>query len=284
MRVLFSYHYFQGTDLVEKVREVFPARPEVFVDSGAFSAKTQGEEIHLPSYCQFIRDNAEVIDWYANLDVIGSAEETWQNQKAMEKRGLEPIPVFHVNEDWEYLERYVEEYPLVALGGLVPHMRYTDRIMPWLVKAFKIGEGKCVFHGFGVTSWDLLSRLPWYSFDSTTWRNPKRYGKLTLFEGHQGFTPQLTIGTDEVRDYAGLIRELGGSVSRFVHDSMTDTEALGLAVLSMMECEAHLQDYHGGVDLRRSDPGPNCFLASSDERLSHIAAAIKWLTHKTATA
>ena len=76
----------------------------LFLDSGAFSAYTLGIEINIYEYIEFIKQHKNIIDMYANLDVIATgntlndkkyaAEKTLQNQKIMEEAGLSPLPVF----------------------------------------------------------------------------------------------------------------------------------------------------------------------------------------------
>ena len=72
---------------------------DLFLDSGAFSAMTQGVKIDIYEYIDFIKEHEDVLEVYANLDVIGSAEGTWKNQMIMEEAGLKPLPVFHYGED-----------------------------------------------------------------------------------------------------------------------------------------------------------------------------------------
>ena len=83
-------------------------RVELFLDSGAFSAWSQGKEINIEDYIQFIKEHKDVIDVYANLDVIGDAEATWRNQLRMEKAGLNPLPVFHYGEDISWLKNLLK--------------------------------------------------------------------------------------------------------------------------------------------------------------------------------
>ena len=68
----------------------------LFLDSGAYSAWTQGVEINIRDYIDFIKQHQDIIDIYANLDVISidgkrgsklTAELTLKNQKIMEEGG-----------------------------------------------------------------------------------------------------------------------------------------------------------------------------------------------------
>jgi hypothetical protein len=92
MKVLLSYYYYSSTDLDKEFTKLFRIQPEVFFDSGGFSAFTQGIKIKAEDYGNFLLKWQHVAAVYANLDVIGSPEGTWANQQALEAMGLHPIP------------------------------------------------------------------------------------------------------------------------------------------------------------------------------------------------
>jgi hypothetical protein len=160
-------------------------RVELFLDSGAYSAWSQGKEINIDEYISFIKENKEVIDVYANLDVIGNAEATWNNQMRMEKAGLKPLPVFHYGEDLKWLKRILDQnYGYISFGGMVPIS--TGDLIHWLDQLFKIyicdpdGMPHTKVHGFGLTSLRLMLRYPWYSVDSTSWVVTGRMGSIYI--------------------------------------------------------------------------------------------------------
>ena len=90
--LLFSFHYLEGRSLVEYV-ESLSYQPSTFIDSGGFSAFTQGASISLADYASWLRRNLRAVDHYANLDVIGDPRGTLQNQIRMERLGLRQTPV-----------------------------------------------------------------------------------------------------------------------------------------------------------------------------------------------
>ncbi|MDD5053492.1 MAG: hypothetical protein PHO27_12225 [Sulfuricurvum sp.] len=154
----------------------------LFLDSGAFSAKSKGVEIDIGEYIKFIKENKKYITVYANLDVIGDAEAGWKNQKIMEDAGLSPLPVYHIEDDISYLYRCLE-YPYFCLGGMATGYTTAQR-RSFLDMCFEIicntidGMPKCKIHGFGMTSLELLLRYPWYSVDSTSWVLTGRFGSV----------------------------------------------------------------------------------------------------------
>lgn len=155
----------------------------LFLDSGAFSAKTQGAEIDINEYINFIKENEKYIDVYANLDVIGNPKATWKNQRKMEKAGVNPIPVFHFGEDPElYLKPLIEKYEYIAIGGMVKSGTlsiFLDNIFSKYI-CDEQGNPKCKVHGFGLTSLKLMLRYPWYSVDSTSWVVTGRLGSVYI--------------------------------------------------------------------------------------------------------
>lgn len=156
-------------------------KTDIFLDSGAFSAFTQGVNIDIQEYIDFIKTHEEHLTVYANLDVIGSAEGTWKNQRRMEKAGLMPLPCFHYGEDPKWLKMYLSRgYDYIALGGMVPIS--TQDLKIWLDDIWKNyltdDEGMPIIkvHGFGLTSNSLMRRYPWWSVDSTSWVMTGRMG------------------------------------------------------------------------------------------------------------
>lgn len=220
---LVSYHYIflEPCDrlLFDWWRKQTMGEVLLFLDSGAFSAwsksekaKKKGEKglaINIDEYIEFIKEHEDELDVYAVLDAIGqyerfpfepemaeeAARQTWENQKKMEKAGLKPLPCFHYGEPTKYLKRYVEEYPYIALGGMVPIE--TEDLYRWLDDMFvdylcdKDGMPKVKVHGFGMTSVPVMTRYPWYSVDSTSWVLTGRFGSI--------YVPKLRGGKYDYR-------------------------------------------------------------------------------------
>jgi hypothetical protein len=193
-RRLFSY-YFLALDFYNSVKMfkiAMKKKVHLFLDSGAFSAWTQGVPIDIQEYITFIKENKDILDIYANLDVIGiggkqpnklTAQKTLENQKIMEAAGLSPLPCFHFGEPFEFLEYYVANYEYLALG--VAGNSGTT-LIPWLNECFskyicdEKGFPKIKVHGFAVTSLKLMLKYPWYSVDSTSWVVTGRMGGIFI--------------------------------------------------------------------------------------------------------
>lgn len=189
----YTYNAFEAKwrhkKLMEKAKQT--GKVNLFLDSGAYSAYSQGVEIKIEDYIAFIKEHQQYLEVYANLDVIGDAEATLQNQKIMEKEGLAPLPCFHYGEDIKYLKYYLERYEYIALGGMVPIS--TPDLILWLDDIFhsyicdkNTGLPKVKIHGFGLTSFSLMKRYPWYSVDSTSWVVTGRMGAVYVPRYRQG--------------------------------------------------------------------------------------------------
>lgn len=181
--ILESYHYVHKE---QRVKEMRRDGVKVFLDSGAFSAMTQGVEIDLEGYCRYIHDNRDIVEVASVLDGIGDPQKTYENQCAMEDAGTAPLPCFHYGEDERYLEYYVEKYQYITLGGMVPIAKPSLRV--WLDRIWgkyltdAQGRARIKVHGFGLTSLSLMSRYPWYSVDSSSWQAYGSMGNILLPE------------------------------------------------------------------------------------------------------
>jgi hypothetical protein len=270
LRILLSYWYYKDTDLDALFAKYFtPPYPQVFADSGAFSAFTQGVAITPAEYAAWVQRWGHLFTVYCNLDVIGSTEGTAANQAALEQEhGLAPLPVFHVGEPWAVLESLIDRYPYIALGGMVPHLRYTQRLMPWLVGCFKRAAGRAVFHGLGATNWTILKAFPWYSVDSSSWGQGFRYGQVPLFDAAHGRFVEAQLGDPKTcYTHAGLFRQLGFDPADFADRARNDRAKIcAISALSYMHAEAWLRKRHGAIYIPRRDapPGVQVHLADAN--------------------
>lgn len=162
----------------------------VWMDSGAFSAFTLGEQIPLSEYGRWIATHARYIEHYAVLDKIGSAESTWANQLALEAMGIHPVPCYHYGEDPKWLKRYIDAgYQYIAIGGMVPISRVQLR--HWLDELWDThltnADGAPVVrvHGFGLTTFELMERYPWFSVDSSSWLLKGAMGGVVMWDGER---------------------------------------------------------------------------------------------------
>lgn len=175
---------------------------KLLMDSGAFSAWNNNQEINLDEYIQYCTDNLDAIDNIVALDVIpgkpgykdipleereAAAAQGYENYQYMIKKGLDPqkvIVVFHQGDHFHWLERLRDDG--VPYIGLSPaNDRTTPEKMKWLDECMYYATDSRGFplqkwHGFAVTSVALMKRFPWYSVDSATWIKFAAYGTLII--------------------------------------------------------------------------------------------------------
>lgn len=189
--ILESYHYVGKQRYVDEMRA---SRGRVFLDSGAFSAKSLGVDIDINTYCDYIKRNLDIIRvedgvvMASVLDGIGDAELTWKNQIFMEQHGAKPLPCFHFGEPDEYLDWYAQRYPYITIGGLV--RTKAQDVMQWLDHIWRLdgplcdaqGRPKLKVHAFGVTTISLMERYPWHSVDSSSWIQAASFGSVYTVE------------------------------------------------------------------------------------------------------
>jgi len=157
---------------------------KIFLDSGAFSAYMNKTTVVLQDYIDFIKEHESEIETYANLDDIGSPEKTWENQEEMERQGLHPIPVYHMDENEKFL-RMAMEYEYFAVGGLTLKsagalQNNLDRVFQQVCteKTNYLPANK--IHGFGLATPHLLVRYPWFSVDTSSWVQYGKYGLILI--------------------------------------------------------------------------------------------------------
>lgn len=183
--ILESYHYIDKQKYVDEMRA---DNAKVFLDSGAFSAFTLGVKIDLPSYCDYIKRNSDIIRvdgkavMASVLDGIGDPLQTYRNQLSMEELGVRPLPCFHYGEDNRYLEYYVKNYEYITLGGMVG--KSSDVLIRWLDKLWDeyltdpSGKPRLKVHAFGITAIPVMERYPWHSVDSSSWIQAAAFGSI----------------------------------------------------------------------------------------------------------
>jgi hypothetical protein len=202
-RIMLSY--FRSVKRPEKRLEALadgtnPRPCEHFMDSGAFSLwvkSKSGYEFfrsaefrgYLEGYVEFINRYWDVVDLYANADVLpgrfserDKAEElSLRNQKWLERRGLKPVPVVHLGADVSWLDQYLDMgHDLISLGGLVGSIT-KDGCRRWIAGCFDWASAKGVrLHGFGLTNFRAITSFPWYSVDSAVWDRVSSYGGLLI--------------------------------------------------------------------------------------------------------
>jgi len=188
---LVSYHY--QTDSLDKFyyideRDKYEM---IILDSGAFSAWSKGAVIDIEAYADYALKWQDKVSYIVNLDVIPakpgvkpdreeierSASKGYENYHYLISRGIPKeklIHVFHQHEDKKWLIKMVHEDKMPYIGlspandmNVTQKMHFLDYCMPYVTDS--TGKAIVKFHGFAVTSYELMKRYPWFSVDSSTW-------------------------------------------------------------------------------------------------------------------
>lgn len=221
---------------------------KLFVDSGAFTMWTAGKAIDVDEYISWLNSNSDFICLYGQVDSIpgvrkGSvgglsvreaAQSTWDNylymrSKVRNKQGL--LYTFHFGEPFEFLAHALEYkdddgqfIPYIALGGLVGKTRQSRE--NFLVKVFNIinqsPNPQIKIHGFGLTDWNIISKFPFTSVDSTSWVLTAAMGSIMTPWGILGVSEQMS---NRKNYYSHQPPEAKNALYRFLcslNTSMTD--------------------------------------------------------------
>lgn len=156
----------------------------LFLDSGAFSLFSQVRTstadakrgktdfswyesrefaAYMDRYAAFVKENLDVLDVYATVDVIFNPELTWKAQKYLEKKhGLKPLPVVHFGSDLSWLRKYLDAgYDYIAFGGSAQNVG-PELYIQWADRVFDVvcdtpdRMPRCKVHGFAVTGLKLM--------------------------------------------------------------------------------------------------------------------------------
>lgn len=160
-----------------------PKRSHVALDSGAYRAFKHGYNPDLERYIAFTRSHGP-FDFAVSLDVIGdpkSSRENWERLRQL-KANNEPtkfIPVFQWGGERDDLKRYLDEAPVVGIGGLVIRMRKKDdQMLDQLGELCSIYPRR--FHILGINYLKAIEQLKALiqSGDTSKWLDGGRYHHL----------------------------------------------------------------------------------------------------------
>lgn len=168
-----------------KLADQLGRRATMLIDSGAFTAWSVGKPVKLDNLIDYndklLRDYGDRHDFiFISLDAIpgergraATSEEisravdiSYANFCAMQQhfRGRYVLPVFHSGEDFRLRNAYLHLTDYVCLSmdqGMPEHMRLT-----WAKRATVPGFK---FHGLAATGNRMVTEVPWYSVDSSSW-------------------------------------------------------------------------------------------------------------------
>lgn len=191
LNILASYAYLNNSREFESI--FYDASRSgvinTMIDSGAFTlhnAKAKRDWLNVDNYCKYLDKNADYVEKYVMLDVIGNESKSKENYELMLKRGLNPMFVFTMADmDYEYLKAAVKNNEHVCVAGGVTNKGAW--VQQRFQKVYKTTQGK--IHGLGYVTYPNMYKLPLHSTDSSSWlQAPLVFGNIPYFDnGLKGF-------------------------------------------------------------------------------------------------
>lgn len=192
---LISYQYAQRKSLDVDYYKSLGVK--FFIDSGAYTYMGDSKyedytieqwENQIQRYLNWARRHKDIIFAIASLDIerlVGGEQVQKWNEKYFEPFMLETeIPVCFVwhDEDTSLTwEQYCQRYPYVGTSWATEEADLQTGIDTLRV-AEKYGS---LVHGMAMTKTALLTSLPYYTVDSTTWLVGLQYGEINYWTGQK---------------------------------------------------------------------------------------------------
>lgn len=137
----------------------------------------------------------------------------------------------------------------MALGGVAGTRQAQNKKMRWYVKCFKMA-GDTKLHGFGITAYNVLRDLPWYTVDSSSWASGVRFGHIPVYNPwtHK-FIKLERADIKHINEMQHIIRYYNLDpryyVSRYDEEGYTTRGAvMALGAKSFIEFSKHLKKRH----------------------------------------
>lgn len=247
----------------------------LFIDSGAYSAHTQGIDIDVDEYLDFVNGIDDKIIAVAQVDkipgrfqqpktpedYIESVDRTWENFLYMHPRMKSPeklIYVFHQGESFDTLRKILEwrdenGKPLQYLGISPSNDRNVAEKDIYLQEVYdviaKSDNPNIRTHLFGYTSLPGLPKFDWYTADSVSHRLRAAYNKVfTRKWGVISFSMTRNAKTkadlpftevcdkDTLKDLTAWVEDMGFTVDQLSTSSSVRT------VLDIHEVQEYIKE------------------------------------------
>src|SRR5262249_45540948 len=172
------------------LKHISPGRVHVALDSGAYRAFKRHFSLDIANYLAVVRSNGP-FDFAVALDVIGDAQatrENWERLCSLRISDDPPfVPVFQWGSHQDDLMRYLDEVPVVGIGGLAKLMREKDeRMLCQLGELCSLYPQR--FHILGINFLKALEQIKSYivSGDTSKWLDGGRYAHLIFVNSRTG--------------------------------------------------------------------------------------------------
>lgn len=187
-----------------------PRPRRMMLDSGAFTAWSQGRDMNVHEYLKYIQTSGHKWDEVVGLDKVGDPEFTLRNWHILNDAGVASLPVHHIGEDFDYLKKMVK---LVGPGGRVGlSCRFGEPLAQsqWYYKKCFAMAWPASYHSFGWAAERVLLGAPFGSADASSFLvSSVRYGNWRAFGQMSVRGPDSYVGGKaEVRFATALERKV----------------------------------------------------------------------------
>lgn len=215
------------------------------LDSGAFSlgsaSLTMTTEQLFMRLCAFASRNAPNFDLIFNYDVdfgLKGLDVNMANIVDMESMGVPAIPVIHniYNRETDFFIN--RGHKVVAIGQCRGRTKLANLEKP----VMKLHEAGVHIHFFGGTSFSLLSRLPIWSCDSSSWTQYAKYGEVLFWNPEKVAAGRDATDRLYFPEYQGQAEENGHYFKDYEHRTLFEAhlDKFGLGLSDLLGNADHL--------------------------------------------
>lgn len=206
--VLTSFFYYKTYDFSQ-----IPDNVPLILDSGAFSAYTQGKVIDIEAYIEWCQALEGRYDFAFNLDELGDEKTSLERWEYLTAEGVETAPVIHYGSKPEnVLPAYLEQgADIIAFGGLVGSganaqaVGWSSYVLKWL----KENAPQARTHGLGVHGSSRLARLPFTTIDSSSPTAAFKFARLPIYNPITHKWQTIALNGKEIYRHRKLLEVYG---------------------------------------------------------------------------
>lgn len=185
---------------------------DYLLDSGAFTfiMSKKKSKIDIDSftdeYIDFI--NHYDIKNFFEMDVdsvYGYKKVLSLRSRIESKTGKQSIPVFHKNRGMDDYIEICKDYKYISIGIAGKDCAWGDSEVFYKF-VLKAKEYNTNVHGLGITGMRSLTKVPFYSVDSSSWTAGNRYKTIFKFDGKQCKTMKVDLKNKRISNHINLAR------------------------------------------------------------------------------
>lgn len=181
--ILESFYYADAD-----TERLIPQFGDFLLDSGAFTFMqgkgTASWDEYADRYADFVKRNNVEKFFELDIDSVVGYEPVKELRRRIEERsGRQCIPVWHKSRGYSEWLRMAEEYPYIAIGGIVSKEIRQEQYKAFPKMIDDAHKRGAKVHGLGFTALSYLKQIHFDSVDSTAWTTGNRFGYLYYFDG-----------------------------------------------------------------------------------------------------